>query len=129
MKALITATKLPNLITTAIFGTLALTGGAPSMAADGDVVSQAVVKYGDLNLSNPRGAAELYRRITAAAREVCNAFDVDNHDPGLRASAEACVGKAISGAVTDVSRPELFAIYNAKHAEPLGMPLAAAQAR
>ena len=35
----------------------------------------------------------------------------------------------MSGAVTDVSRPELFAIYNAKNSKPLGVPVAAAQPR
>ena len=129
MKAQITATKLPNLITTAILGTLALMGAAPSMAADGYVVRQAVVRYGDLDLSNPQGAAKLYSRIAAAAREVCDAFDVDNHNLEGRADAEACVRKAMSGAVTDVSRPELFAIYNAKNSKPLGVPVAAAQPR
>ena len=29
------------------------------------------VKYGDLNLANPQGVEQLYRRIVGAARQVC----------------------------------------------------------
>ena len=129
MKALTTATNLPNLITTAIIGALGLMGAATSMAADRDEVRQVVVRFGDLNLSNPQGAAALYSRITVAAREVCNAQDVGirNFDLGTRASVDSCVRKAISGAVTKVGRPELFAVYNARNSEPLGVPVAAAR--
>lgn len=129
MKALITSTNLPSLVSTAILGTFALTCGAPSMAADGDNVRQVVVRYEDLNLSTPRGAATLYSRIAGAAKEVCGAGDSDIRDLGSRASADACVRKATSGAVTKVGRPELFSIYNARNPEPLGTPVAAAQTR
>jgi UrcA family protein len=129
MNALTTSIRLPNLIATAIFGTFALTGGAASMAADGEDVRQVVVKYGDLAVSNPQGAATLYSRIRAAANEVCNADDYGSRDLGSRASVDACVRKSISGAVTTVGRAELFAIYNAKHAQLRGIPVAAAQTR
>ena len=129
MKALITSTRLPNMIATAIFGTLALTCGASSMAADSEVVRQVVVKYGDLTISNPQGAAALYSRIRAAANKACNAYDFHSRDPGSRASVDACVRKAISGAVTTVDRAELFAIYNEKNVQSLGIPMAAAQTR
>ncbi len=129
MKARTTVTKLPNLITTAILGTFALMGGAPSMAADGSEAHQVVVKYGDLNLSNPQGAAVLYRRISTAAHDVCEASEVDSVDLGTRAVVDACLQRAISGAVTKVGRSELFAIYNAKNSAPIGPPVAAAQTR
>ena len=133
MKPSTTSTKLPSLVSTAILGTLALTCGAPSMAADGeharqDNVRQVVVRYGDLNISNAQGAAMLYRRIAAAADDVCNA-DYGIRELGLRANVDACVRKAISGAVNKVGRPELFAIYNARNPLPLGIPLAVIQAR
>jgi UrcA family protein len=99
------------------------------MAAEGEVVRQVVVKYGDLTIANPQGAAALYRRIRAAANEVCDADDYHSRDLGARASVDACVRKAISGAVATVGRAELFAIYNAKYAQPLGIPLAAARTR
>jgi UrcA family protein len=129
MKALSTSIRLPNLIAAAIFGTFALTCGAPSMAADSEDVRQVVVKYGDLTVSNPQGATALYNRIRAAANGVCNADDYGSRDLGSRVSADACVRKAISGAVTTVGRAELFAIYNAKNVQPRGIPVAAAQTR
>jgi UrcA family protein len=129
MNALTTSTTSSNLITTAIFGALALMGGASTMAASGDEVRQVVVRFGDLNLSNPQGAAALYRRISIAAAEVCGAFDVSVRDRelGYRAGTTTCVRTAISGAVTKVGRPELFAIYNAKNSAPLGVHVAAAR--
>jgi UrcA family protein len=129
MKTQITSTNLPRLIKTAIFGALALSCGAVSMAADRSDVPQAVVKFGDLNLSNPQGAATLYGRIVAAAHEVCKSFDIDSRDLGDRARLDACVHKAIAGAVTKVGQPELFAIYNVKNHQPLPILIAAAETR
>jgi hypothetical protein len=62
MKALVTSSNLPRRITTAIFAALALTCGAVSIAADNSDVPQALVKFGDLNVSNPQGATTLYSR-------------------------------------------------------------------
>jgi UrcA family protein len=129
MKALSMAAPLSNLYTAAIFGALALTYGLPSMAGESADVRQIVVRYGDLNLTNPRGAATLYGRISAAAREVCDASEVVSRDPGARASVDACVRKAIGEAVAEVGRPELLAIYNARNSVPLGMPVASARKR
>jgi UrcA family protein len=125
MKTQITSTNLPRLITTAIFGAIALSCGAMSIAADQSDVRQAVVKFGDLNVSNRQGAATLYSRIVAAAGEVCN----DNRDLPYRARLHACVHKAIADAVTRVGQPELFAIYNAKNHRPHPITVAAAQTR
>jgi UrcA family protein len=124
MKTLITATCLPRLFTTAIFSALALGSAAASVAA-GDSAPQVVVKFGDLNLSNAQGAAELYNRIAAAGKEVCRSLD--SRDLATRARLDACVHKAIADAVTMVDRPELFAIYNAKTHQPRPIVLAAAK--
>ena len=127
MKTLSTCTNLSRLITTAIFGALVLGCGAVSVAADNSDVPQAVVKFGDLNLSNPRGAATLYNRITAAAHTVCTPFE--SRDLAARARLAVCVHKAITDAVTKVGQPELFAIYDAKNHRPLPIIVAAAQTR
>ena len=60
MNTLITSTNLSRLISTAIFGALTLSWGAMSVAADESDAPQVVVKFGDLNLSNPQGADALY---------------------------------------------------------------------
>ena len=71
MKTLMTSSNLPRWITTAIFAALTLTCGAVSIAADNSDVPQTLVKFADLNLSNPQGAITLYSRIAAAANRVC----------------------------------------------------------
>ena len=129
MKILMTPSNLPRRITTAIFAAFALTCGAVSIAADTSDVPQALVKFGDLNLSNPKGATTLYSRIAAAANSVCKPFDIDSLDLGSRARLDACVQKAIANAVTKVDHPELFAAYNAKNHQHRPIILAAVQIR
>src|SRR5579862_846141 len=116
--------KPPRLITTAIFAALAMSCGALSVA-DADDVPQAVVKFGDLNLASPQGAAALYGRIVVAAYEVCKSFDIDMHGLEFPLEQLACVHKAVARAVTNVGRPELFAIYNARNPHPLPITVAA----
>lgn len=127
MKTLITSTNLSPLITTAIFGALALSCGAISAAADSSDLPQVVVKFGDLNLSTQQGAAALYRRIAAAADEVCESYSPHSRDLLAQQRIRGCVQKAIADAVTRVGRPELFAIYNAKNHRPAPNMVAIAQ--
>lgn len=130
MKTLITAIKLPHIITTAAFAALALSCAAATIAAEPSDVPQVVVKFGDLNLSNPLGAAVLYNRIAAAAQQVCRGFgDTGSRDLGSRARLHACVHTAIGDAVGKVGQAELFTIYNAKNREHLPILVAIAQNR
>jgi len=125
MKTLLASAKHPRLVTAAIFGALALGCGAVSIAADRSDVPQAVVKFGDLNLSNPQGAATLYNRIVFAAHEVCNFFDSDIRDFASHAQLNACVHRAIADAVTKVGQAELIAVYNTRNRQPLPITVAA----
>jgi UrcA family protein len=120
---------MKTLITTTIFSALAVSGSAMCMAADSNDALQAVVKFGDLNLANPQGAAMLYSRISAAAHEVCKSFDIDGRDLGSRTRLDACVHKAIADAVIKVDQPQLFAIYNVKNHQHLPIMVAATQTR
>jgi UrcA family protein len=125
MNTMTTSTQLRGLIAAAILGALASGFAGVSAAADSDVRS-ITVKYGDLNLSSPQGAATLYGRIAQAARAVCDSSD------GSRWSVLAmheCVNKAIADAVTKVGQPQLIALYNAKNPRPLPFTLATAQIR
>jgi UrcA family protein len=106
-----------GLVATAILSTLASTFTAVSAAADSSDMISVTVAYGDLNVSNPQGAATLYRRIGAAAREVCGSY-LDSWELRARAARDACVHQAVTDAVTKVGQPELFAIYNAKNRNP-----------
>jgi UrcA family protein len=69
-----------------------------------------VVRFADLNLSSEQGAAALYSRIKAAARNVC---DLTTHtlDIEQRIYAQACFRRAIAQAVGAVDSPELTRRY------------------
>ena len=86
-------------------------------AGDDGTVREATVRYGDLDLSSPQGAAALYRRIGAAAEEVCR--PLEGRELGRVVRFRACKQRAIADAVSRVNRPELFAIYNAHNRAPL----------
>ncbi len=63
------------------------------------------VSFADLDLSKPAGVHTLYRRIWAAAREVCrNEVASDLH---LLGREQACMKRAIDDAVRDVNSPAL----------------------
>jgi len=79
-------------------------------AADATPVPQAVVKYGDLNVSSPQGATRLYNRIASRAIEVCGGA-VDIHDLARQTSVAACVHKSIADAVAEVGEAALTAVY------------------
>ncbi len=104
-----------HVVTAAIVVTLALGFAVPAGAADDTEVRKIAVKFGDLNVSAPEGAAALYARIRAAARSVCSEPD----DPWGRMRAARCVHKAIADAVTKVNQPALFVVYNRHYNPPL----------
>jgi UrcA family protein len=70
-----------------------------------------VVRYADLDLSQPSGAQRLYQRIQIAARIVCE-------NPMLPALSEvrafeACVRKAVNQAVAQVGSARVTQIHEA----------------
>jgi len=117
-----TARNFSTLIATTIFGVLGSTLAAlPAVAGSIDVPTS-IVKYGDLDVSNPRGASVLYSRIHSAAEQLCSAFD--RSDLGSKARLNACVHKAIAGAVTIVNLPQLSAVYYANYGMPEAIKVA-----
>jgi UrcA family protein len=73
----------------------------------------ATVRLGDLNLDTPRGVAKLFRRIQAAAAEVCRPYAP--HGTLLPSAAyRVCMGNAISGTVRKIDSPFLTAYYVAR---------------
>src|SRR5882724_6620789 len=84
----------------AIFCTLT----TPAVASEQDVPTK-VVRFDDLNIAKAAGAKVLYRRIQAAAQEVCPSFMTkDSH---LLAVQRACVEQAIDNAVRSVNAAAL----------------------
>ena len=109
MNTLTAPTRL-GLVATAIFGALASSFSAVSAADAGTEPVSLTVKFADLNVSQPRGAAVLYGRINAAAENACSFYWFKSD-----ADEERCVHDAIANAVMKVNQPALSAVYNAKY--------------
>jgi UrcA family protein len=76
------------------------------------------VKFGDLNLNTPEGASVLYKRLTTAAKEVCDVFDDSIFPHSHEAQVNACIDEAITRAVIQINRPMLTNLYRAKTGKP-----------
>jgi UrcA family protein len=111
-------------LATAVFGALTSSLIAVCTTAEADT-PQSTVKYADLDLSIPAGAAALYARIERAARQVCLPLDGGNLSSKARMSA--CVHKAIADAVAKVNQPALFDAYNAHKGQPTTTVLASSR--
>jgi UrcA family protein len=107
------STKTGIWITAAMLLVAAVSGGAyaaESRTAAIGGVEQTRVRFGDLNVDRPEGAAVLYRRIERAAERVCG-------EPQLTGSYmtspfwRSCVTQAVDHAVATVDRPALTAYY------------------
>jgi len=78
----------------ALFASLAL--AIPAQAGVQPTAVQKIVRYHDLDLSNPAGRKKLEFRVSHAARMVCNIADIRNV-PTYSEDAE-CYDRAVSGA-------------------------------
>ncbi|MDB6092018.1 MAG: hypothetical protein JWN85_4802 [Gammaproteobacteria bacterium] len=88
----------------ALIGLALLSAGLTSSSAlaappDGNVKS-VVVRYSDLDPSQPAGARVLYWRIRVAAQQACE--DLNRHDLALYARYHECLTQAVAGAVHTV---------------------------
>ena len=99
----------------AVIGTTALAIGLgvghAYAATPDDAAPTHVVRFKDLDLSQPRDAQRLYQRIQKAAKLVC-----DNPMlPALSevAAFETCVDKAVAQAVKDVGSARVTQIHEA----------------
>ena len=108
----ITSAPLRTLVAGAILSALTFSIATVSRADDGTTPPQVIVKFGDLNISSSQGAAALYARIKSAAEKVCSPYDRSGLEAKTRLNA--CIDKAILGAVTKVNAPALSAVYSAK---------------
>jgi UrcA family protein len=110
---------------------VALVGGWQFDAVAADVPAsvdarQTTVRFNDLNVDHPAGAAVLYRRIHQAAQDVCG----ESQSPGSRfisLSWISCVAQAVDRAVVEVDRPALTAYYRL-HTKPSGQDASTALA-
>jgi UrcA family protein len=126
MNTMITSRSFRNVLASAVLGAFACSLAALCTAAEPTDPPQTTVKFADLNVSKPEGAAALYARIQRAAREVCHPLEARDFRSNAHA---ACVHKAIADAVAKVDRPALFNVYNAHNAQPTPIVLAATPSR
>jgi UrcA family protein len=85
-------------------------GAFASTPPAGEDVGRITVRFDDLNLEQPAGAATLYRRLKLAAKHVCG----ESLPPGsaiISTAWRACVTQAVERAVVTVDRPVLTAYY------------------
>jgi UrcA family protein len=76
-----------------------------------DDAPKRVVKFADLDLTRSEGAAVLYLRISAAAREVC---EPPFSGPRMQSRMDECRHRAISKAIADVGSATLTKYYQTK---------------
>jgi UrcA family protein len=98
------------------FGLLLLGGlagimaaGAAGAATPGNDVPAVVVKYSDQSLATQDGVNQLYRRLMAAARQVCP--DAPIRDLGAMKQVEQCRNEAVARAIRQIDNPQLAALY------------------
>lgn len=127
MNTMTTSQSFRGLLAAAVLSALGCSLATVCSAAEPLNPLQRTVKYADLNVSKPEGAAALYVRIQRAARQVCLPFDGDRLSSKARMGA--CVHKAIADAVAQVGEPALFDAYNAHYGQPTPIILASTQTR
>jgi UrcA family protein len=81
-------------------------------AADNTEPPKVTVKFGDLDVSHPRGAAVLYSRIQSASEQLCSPFD--HSDMASTRKMRECVNNAIANAVASANIPTLTNVYVTK---------------
>ena len=90
---------------------------AAEQTRDSDSMMKTVL-YGDLNLANPQGVERLYRRIVAAAQQVCDS----RQGRSLQAQAldSICTKQSIARAVAAVGQPALTSLHAVKTGQSSG---------
>lgn len=88
-----------------LFGTAALCALTARAGAVEDAPPTKTVKYDDLDITKPAGAKTLYRRIQAAAVEVCPVLM--SRELELLPIEHRCIEQAIDAAVRSVNAPAL----------------------
>src|SRR5205809_7084004 len=85
----------------ALCAMLSVSLSAPAGAGEPTEAPRRVVKFADLDLNHGAGVAELYARIRAAPRDVCQ--PLIGRDVASTSGVRAWVGQAIERTVVDVN--------------------------
>ena len=90
----------------------------PAQADEASSEPSIKVKFRDLDLSKPEGAAALYQRIERSARLVCTDSS-SPYDAGRVDTFKRCYEAAIQDAVASINQPQLTALHRAKTEKPV----------
>jgi len=90
---------------------LAMVANGAQAGESAGTVRQKTVSFRDLNVSNPEGAAVLYKRIKSAAYDVCES--PDRYDLS-QFKVEICARDAMSRAIVQVNNPMLTSLHESK---------------
>jgi len=105
-------------LATMIVGALTLYAISPSglAAPASEELRREIVRFADLDLTQPAGARQLYRRIERAAHEVCAGYGLYDYD---RRCAQAAIGRAVAevGAPLLTAHQQTLAQREALHAQ------------
>ena len=71
--------------------------------------TQVKVRYGDLDLRDPAGAAALLHRLDKAATEACGASDVSLREYQLAVQASDCHRRSLAQALAALNNPNVSA--------------------
>lgn len=85
-----------------------IAAGAANANPDSDAPS-VVVKYSNQSLASDGGVSDLYRRITAAARQVCPTASI--RDLSGQRLVEQCRDQAVSRAIRKIDNSRLATLY------------------
>jgi UrcA family protein len=83
-----------------------------------DGVRTETVKFEDLAVNSPAGAAALYARIHRAAQAVCVQPGTDGRNLRSRTTEQTCMAQSESRAVKSVNSGALSAYYQSKVGHP-----------
>jgi UrcA family protein len=75
------------------------------------IAPSVAVAYSAVDLASDKGAADLYRKLKRAAREVCNAYSGKTLD--RQVVAQECFDKSLENAVYEVNAQRLTALHEA----------------
>jgi UrcA family protein len=106
---------LVTLVATLATGAALLCAPAHAGSVDPEIPTIAV-GYADLDLTSEAGVTALYRRLQAAAKQVCSPFA--SHEIGRALKRRACYNQALSDAVTKINVELLSVLHRNASAPP-----------
>ncbi len=90
-------------------------------AGDSSDVQKVDVRYADLNLDTHEGVSKLHARLSAAAKQACDARSyVATRSLRQAAAARACYKESLAAAIEKVNNERLTALVNQRSTAPRG---------